>query len=133
MKVQATSICFNGHGYLIKGKSGSGKSSLALKMINRGATLISDDITEVVDGNLLAPKEKRGWLEVRGIGLISGFDVCEKAPLKAVLELTEEKPERFPENKLAEIPTFCVWSKDLNSCDKFLIIDKILSGNLKKE
>ena len=50
-----------------------------------------------------------------------------------VLELTEEKPERFPENKLAEIPTFCVWSKDLNSCDKFLIIDYILTGKLKKE
>ena len=133
MKVQATSICFNGRGYLIKGKSGTGKSSLALKMINNGATLVSDDITEVVEGNLLAPKEKRGWLEVRGIGLISGFDVCEKAPLKAVLELTEEKPERFPENKLAEIPTFYMWSKDLNSCDKFLIIDKILSGTLVRK
>ena len=133
MKVQATSICFNGHGYLIKGKSGTGKSSLALKMINRGATLISDDITEVVDGNLLAPKEKRGWLEVRGIGLISGFEVCEKTPLRAVLELVEEKPERIPENKTEKIPVFYIWTKDLSSIDKFLIIDKILSGNLRKE
>lgn len=133
MKVQATSICFNGHGYLIKGKSGTGKSSLALKMINRGATLISDDITEVVDGNLRAPKEKRGWLEVRGVGLVSGFEVCDKVPLTAILELVEEKPERIPENEIGEIPIFYIWSKDLGSADKFLIIDKILSGNLRKE
>ena len=133
MKVQGTSVCFNGHGYLIKGKSGSGKSSLALKMINNGADLVSDDITEIQEGNLIAPQKNRGWLEVRGIGLVSGFQVCEKAPLTAILELTDEKPERNPENKMEEIPVFQIYTKDLNIIDKFLIIDKILSGSLRKE
>ena len=133
MKVQGTSICFNGHGYLIKGKSGSGKSSLALKMINCGARLISDDITEIENGNLIAPQKNKGWLEVRGIGLISGFLVCDQAPLSAILELTDEKTERIPEDKTDEIPLFYIWGKDLTSIDKILIIDKILSGELRKE
>ena len=123
MKVQGTSICFNGHGYLIKGKSGSGKSSLALKMINCGARLISDDITEIENGNLIAPQKNKGWLEVRGIWLISGFLVCDQAPLSAILELTDEKTERIPEDKTDEIPLFYIWGKDLTSIDKILIID----------
>ena len=133
MKVQGTSICFNGNGYLIRGKSGSGKSSLALKMINYGAKLISDDITEIENGNLIAPQKNKGWLEVRGIGLISGFLVCDQVPLRAILELTEEKLERIPEDKIDEIPVFYIWSKDLTLVDKFLIFDKILSGKLRKE
>ena len=53
--LHATSIAIGGHGLLIMGASGAGKSDLALRLIDRGATLISDDYTIASprDGRLL--------------------------------------------------------------------------------
>jgi serine kinase of HPr protein (carbohydrate metabolism regulator) len=42
--VHGTAISIGGHGVLIMGESGSGKSDLALRLIDRGAILISDDV-----------------------------------------------------------------------------------------
>ncbi len=59
---------------LLCGPSGVGKSDLALRLIDRGATLISDDYTRLVEveGRLFAraPDRIAGMMEVRGIGLI---------------------------------------------------------------
>ena len=41
--LHATAIAINGAGVLLLGPSGSGKSDLALRLIDRGAVLISDD------------------------------------------------------------------------------------------
>ena len=43
-KVHATAVAIAGSGVLIRGASGSGKSDLALRLIDRGAILISDDL-----------------------------------------------------------------------------------------
>ena len=43
--VHSTSVVIEDSGVLIIGKSGSGKSDLALRLIDSGAMLISDDIT----------------------------------------------------------------------------------------
>ena len=45
-KLHASSISLEDNGVLIIGPSGSGKSDLALRMIDSGATLISDDIND---------------------------------------------------------------------------------------
>ena len=133
MKIQATSISIGSHAYLITGETNTGKSSLALALINQGAKLISDDITEIINGYAVAPENYRGWLEVRGIGLISGFDVCSRAKVVAIINLTENKPERMPSLKKGELPVFQIWTKDKNQVDKVLVIDKILNKTLSIE
>ena len=64
-----------GVGVLLRGPPGSGKSDLALRLIDDGARLIADDHVEVeaVDGVLLAapPKAIAGMMEVRGLGLVT--------------------------------------------------------------
>ena len=59
---------------LITGPSGSGKSDLALRLLDRGFTLVSDDQTIVRrDGDRLlasAPPTIAGKLEIRGIGIV---------------------------------------------------------------
>ncbi|EDL48880.1 HPr kinase/phosphorylase [Erythrobacter sp. SD-21] len=92
-----TAVAIDGRGLLIAGESGSGKSSLALALIDRGATLIGDDglIIDDVDGYPLAcpPKTTRGLLEVRNVGLVE-LPTCE-APIALVLQLTTLAP-RYP-------------------------------------
>ena len=115
---------------MITGPSGIGKSALALALMGRGATLISDDLTDIDDGIAYAPTHHRGWLEVRNIGLISGFSVCNQAPLAAEIRLTEEKPDRHPPTPTTEIPVFHLWAHDVNLADKVILIDKILNKQL---
>jgi serine kinase of HPr protein (carbohydrate metabolism regulator) len=43
--VHATCVAIDGRGILIRGRSGAGKSDLALRLIDRGARLVSDDYT----------------------------------------------------------------------------------------
>jgi len=133
MKIQATCIAFNGRAYLIVGDPGIGKSSLALALINRGGKLIADDLVEVIDGIAMAPQKKKGWMEVRGIGLISGIPVLSRAPVAAKIHLVKEKPERLPPLNTDKIPEFRLWAEDRNQIEKFLLIDKIITGSVKIE
>jgi len=133
MKIQASSIALNGGAYLITGESGAGKSSLALALIQRGAILIADDVTEIKEGVAYAPKSHQGWLEVRGIGLISGLSICPSAKIRAIIRLTDKKPERLPESDLSSTPEFELWTQDKNQADKVLVIDSVLTGRLKLE
>ena len=92
-----TAVAIEGRGLLIAGEAGSGKSSLALALIDRGATLIGDDDI-VVDGEhgvamACPPKTTKGLLEVRNVGLVK-FPTCE-APIAMVLQLTTLAP-RYP-------------------------------------
>lgn len=72
--LHATSVAIDGRAVLLCGASGMGKSDLALRLIDRGAILISDDYTIIkwVDGRLeaTAPATITGKMEVRGIGLV---------------------------------------------------------------
>ena len=73
--LHASCVAIGGRAVLIEGLSGSGKSDLALRLIDRGAVLVSDDYTIVrrSTGTLTAsaPPNITGLLEVRGIGLIA--------------------------------------------------------------
>jgi hypothetical protein len=92
-----TAVAIDGRGLLIAGEAGAGKSSLALALIDRGATLIGDDgiVIEDESGHPVAqpPKTTRGLLEVRNVGLIE-FPTTE-APIGLVLQLTTLAP-RYP-------------------------------------
>lgn len=72
--LHASCVAKDGRGILIYGRSGSGKSDLALRLIDRGALLVSDDYTVVrrVEGRLLAraPSNIEGKIEVRGLGIL---------------------------------------------------------------
>lgn len=72
--LHATSVAIGGRAVLLSGPSGAGKSDLGLRLIDRGATLISDDYTVVkwVDGRLeaTAPETITGMMEVRGLGVV---------------------------------------------------------------
>jgi serine kinase of HPr protein (carbohydrate metabolism regulator) len=73
--LHATSVAIDGRVVMLRGPSGSGKSDLALRLIDRGAALVSDDYTLVkrIDGRLVAtaPDTIRGKMEVRGIGIVA--------------------------------------------------------------
>ena len=64
-----------GVGVIIKGESGIGKSECVLALVERGYSLVSDDITKttLVDGRDVigtSPELTRNHMEVRGIGII---------------------------------------------------------------
>lgn len=96
---QASCVVIGQRALLIAGPPGSGKSSLALALIDRGARLIGDDSVDLVpmkDRLLARPHPNtRGLLEVRNLGLVQ-LPVCEEAPVALLLNLDETAP-RFTE------------------------------------
>ena len=68
-------VDYRGVGVLIMGKSGSGKSETAIGLLERGAALVADDLVRIrnVGGELItsAPDLARGYIEMRGIGIIN--------------------------------------------------------------
>jgi serine kinase of HPr protein (carbohydrate metabolism regulator) len=97
--VHASTVSIGGRAVLISGRPGSGKSDLALRLIDRGAVLVSDDYTIVSrSGKRLlasAPETIRGRIEVRGLGLV---DVPHESsvPVALVVDIDEPVP-RMPE------------------------------------
>ncbi|MFM5917737.1 MAG: HPr kinase/phosphorylase [Novosphingobium sp.] len=114
---QATCVAIKGRGLLIEGQPGSGKSSLALSLIDRGGTLVGDDgvSLEVRSGRLFASPAPNisGLLEVRGLGLIP-FPVLADVPVALVLRL-DPKADRFIEQAArinllgVEVPLVSLW------------------------
>jgi HPr kinase/phosphorylase len=93
--VHGTAVEIDGWAVLLTGPSGSGKSDLALRLIDRGAVLVGDDYVATDDDLQIAPKsEIAGKLEVRGIGIIS-MPYSAPSPLRLLVELGEEG-ERLP-------------------------------------
>ena len=97
--IHATCVAIAGRGVLLAGRSGCGKSDLALRLVDRGACLVSDDYTLVraESGRLVAtaPATIAGRLEVRGVGLIE-LPALREAPVCLFADL-ERPAERLPE------------------------------------
>jgi len=97
--VHASAVAIGERAVLIGGRSGQGKSDLALRLIDRGAALISDDYTSIrrVGGRALAsaPATIAGKMEVRGVGLIE-MEAAANVPVALFVDL-DMAPERLPE------------------------------------
>lgn len=98
--MQASAVAINGRALLIEGPPGSGKSSLVLALIDRGAQLIGDDAVTLcrADDCVIAgpPPHIAGMLEVRGVGLIR-LPVGQSVPVALILTLGSDLGERLPE------------------------------------
>lgn len=92
---QASCVAIGGRAVLIEGAPGSGKSSLALALIDRGAELIGDDgvLVEPRGGALhaLPHPNTRGLIEVRNVGIVT-MPARDDAPVALALWLDEEAP-----------------------------------------
>ncbi|HEX6375594.1 MAG TPA: HPr kinase/phosphatase C-terminal domain-containing protein [Allosphingosinicella sp.] len=97
--VHASCVAIKGRAVLLAGRPGAGKSDLALRLVDRGALLVSDDYTELrrCDGRLLAraPATIAGKIEVRGVGVVELAAVAD-VPVCLYADL-ERTPERLPE------------------------------------
>ena len=91
--IHASTVAIDGRAVLITGPSGSGKSDLALRLLDRGFALVSDDQTIVrKSGTRLtasAPPTIRGKLEIRGVGIVT-MDQVDDQPVALVVELTSD-------------------------------------------
>jgi HPr kinase/phosphorylase len=72
----ATTLDVKGIGVMIRGDSGIGKSECALALIERGHSLVADDLTciRLMDERELLASSRplnRGYMECRGIGIIN--------------------------------------------------------------
>ena len=79
VRIHATMLSVFGEGIVIMGKSGIGKSELALELINRNHLFIGDDAIDVISfaGEAIgrAPSISRDFIEVRGVGIINAKDM----------------------------------------------------------
>ncbi len=107
INIHGTAVAIDGKAVLLRGQPGSGKSDLALKLINDGATLISDDqvLVKKVKNTLFlsAPDSIANLLEIRGLGIVY-FDRLDDVPLVLIIDLLSDKmSERLPEPCVGEI------------------------------
>lgn len=114
MVFAASAVAIGDRALAIEGPPGSGKSSLTLALIDRGAVLIGDDgvsLTRQGDRVIASvPPNIAGKIELRGVGL---FDVPVSAPLPLALLLSlgvggERLPEAASHRELLGIEVPCL-------------------------
>ena len=97
--LHATCVALGERAVLISGPSGSGKSDLALRLIDRGAALVGDDQVLLTprDGRIFAapPTTIAGKIEVRGIGIVA-MPYRTDMPIALFIELSSDIA-RMPE------------------------------------
>jgi serine kinase of HPr protein (carbohydrate metabolism regulator) len=103
--LHASCVAIDGRAVLIAGDSGAGKSDLALRLIDRGAVLVSDDqvALSVEREQLLAsaPETIAGQIEVRGLGIVA---MPYRSPMPVALLIDLAAPiERMPEPARREL------------------------------
>ncbi len=90
MLVHGTCVELFGLGVLLRGPSGSGKSALALRLIDGGARLVADDqvVLTAEAGRIraAAPTRIAGRIEARGVGIVQVATI-EAAPVALVVDL----------------------------------------------
>ncbi|TAG11690.1 MAG: HPr(Ser) kinase/phosphatase [Verrucomicrobia bacterium] len=107
-------VDMRGVGVLIIGKSGTGKSETAIGLLERGASLVADDMVRIkyVGGELVAtsPDLSRGYMEIRGIGIINVANLYGLASIR-------------PDKRLDLVVTLKPYS-DLNEVDRVGMLHK---------
>jgi HPr Serine kinase C-terminal domain len=113
----ATCVAIDGRGVLIAGPSGSGKSALALALIDRGARLVGDDgVLLAAEGAKLIARphpQTRGLVEIRNLGLIRMVP-CDQVQVALLVTFDPAAP-RFIEHASSircegiDIPSLGIW------------------------
>jgi HPr kinase/phosphorylase len=103
----ATTVAIDGEAVLLRGPSGSGKSDLALRLIDGGGQLVADDQTLLrrVGDRVLAsaPPIIAGLIEIRGVGLLR-VHASDTAPLLLIADLViSGEIERLPERRFETV------------------------------
>ena len=124
---------------LIRGESGSGKSDLALRLLDLGAHLVADDqvLLDASEGRLTArpPETLAGLLEVRGIGILA-VGHQPQAALKLVIDLVQEdRVERMPEPQTTslegiELPLYRLSPWPASAPSKVRLAMKTVTGSI---
>lgn len=100
--LHATCVAWEGHGVLIKGASGTGKSALGLALMGFGCALVADDRVQVVaeGGKLIAqcPPQIAGLIEARGMGILNA-QALPKAHITLAVDLDHVETERLPQTR----------------------------------
>ena len=110
--IHGTCVAVGRRGVLIRGRSGAGKSDLALRLIADGARLVADDqvLLRRVAGKMIAsaPKTLCGLIEVRGIGIVS-VPTTFSVPLCLIVDLVSLRAvPRLPEMVFATMAGIAV-------------------------
>lgn len=97
--LHASCVALGERGVLVLGRSGAGKSGLALQLIALGATLVADDrtvLTRSEDGLVAsAPEAIRGLVEARFMGLLRA-ETRASAQVVLAVDLDQAECERLP-------------------------------------
>lgn len=104
--LQMGCVAIDGRGLLIEGAPGTGKSSLALALIDRGAMLVGDDgvMIDAAGGRLIAAPHPNtaGKIEVRNVGLVD-LPVADPVPVALVVRLDPAAPRFIEQAEIIEI------------------------------
>ena len=118
---QATCVAIKDRAILIEGAPGSGKSSLALALIDRGAVLVGDDgvslTTRACQLYAAPPPNIAGLLEVRNLGLLE-FPTVSVVRVALVVLLDPESPRFIGAAELADrggvpLPLIRLWPSEI--------------------
>ncbi|MCH2547559.1 MAG: HPr kinase/phosphatase C-terminal domain-containing protein [Alphaproteobacteria bacterium] len=126
-RMHASCVSIGSCGVLLFGKSGSGKSDVALRLMARGAMLVADDqvILSAEDHTLIASVDDkiRGLLEIRGVGLVR-YPVANNIPVRLAVNLVPLEdiehiptPQNFEKMGIA-IPQISIYGFDSSTPEK---------------
>ena len=140
-QIHATCIAIDGSGVLLRGPSASGKSDLALRLIDAGSELVADDrVNLLIKPDSLcasAPRALYGLLEVRGLGILR-LPATEKINITLVCELDNLEPiERMPEEKRTfisgvDLPLITISPFEISSVLKVQLALKLVVGSIMR-
>lgn len=138
-QLHGTAIVIDGRGVLIRGASGSGKSDLALRLIDGGGFLVADDRVDatVADGELVMspPAAIAGLLEIRGIGIVE-LGATPDVKLRLVVDLVAaDLIERHPEPRTVslsgiEVPSLMLDPFEGSAAAKIRAALKLATGQI---
>ena len=136
-QIHGTCIVVNGCGVILRGASSSGKSDLALRLINEGAQLVADDqILLNSNGKELfasAPAKLLGLMEVRGVGIIE-LDYIKNIKVEVIFDLVKkDRISRLPDSLTTNIdgvsvPRIRLFPFEVSASTKLTIAVKMFTG-----
>ncbi len=140
-QIHASCVAIEGTGVLLCGPSGSGKSDLALRLLDGGAQLIADDRTDLTcrDGGVWAasPAEIAGLIEVRGVGVLR-LDTMDGIGLGLVIDLVVAAAvDRHPEPRTCDllgvqVPTLALFPFEASAPAKVRLAASMASGRIMR-